>query len=133
MFLGALLNFLPLILPVLHAPRILSPWQPLGIPGQFLPMDSFFSSSNLGGLGLFLSSLCFMGSKACPFMDFGLQVFWACHPFFFFFVVGLTFLILLSMKLAHCAIFGPWRYDFLDLNRLVYHPTFHIWLKVYII
>ena len=39
-----------------------------------------FLSSDLGGLDLFLSSLCFMGSKACPFMDFGLQVFWAYHP-----------------------------------------------------
>ena len=29
----------------------------------------------------FLYSLCFMGPTACPFMDFGLQIFWAYHPF----------------------------------------------------
>ena len=49
-------------------------------------------------------------------MDFGLQVFWACHPFFL--VVGLTFLISLSMGLAHCVIsLGPGVMIFLDLNN----------------
>ena len=61
-----------------------------------------FLSSDLSGLGLFLSSLCFIGSKAFPFMDFGLQVFWACHPFSLWWAQ--PFLILLSMGLAHRAI-----------------------------
>ena len=69
---------------------------------QSIPLDSFFLSSDLGGLGPFLSSLCFMSSKACPFMDFGLHVLWACHPFSLWWAQH--FLILLSMGLAHCAI-----------------------------
>ena len=71
--------------------------------------------------------------KPVPSWILGFKSFGLAILFFFFLVVGPTFLILLSMKLAHCAIFGPWHYDFLGLNRLVYHPTFHIWLKVYII
>ena len=74
-----------------------------GDPGLVRSTGLFlFLSPDLGELGLFLSSLCFMGSKACPFMDFRLQVFWACHPFSLWWAQ--PFLILLSMGLAHRAI-----------------------------
>ena len=39
-FLALLLSYLNLILALLHVPRIPSPWQSLGIPGQFLPLGS---------------------------------------------------------------------------------------------
>ena len=63
----------------------------------------------------FLSSLYFMGPKAFPFMDFGLQIFWAYHPFplwraqpFYHYFHGVDPL---------CYFFGPWCYEFLYLNN----------------
>ena len=66
-FLVHFLSCINLILAVLHVPRILNPWHPLGTPAQFFPLDSLLFS-NLDRLSFFLSSLRFMGSKACPFV-----------------------------------------------------------------
>ena len=66
-FLVHFLSCLNLILAVLHDLRILNPWHPLGTPAQFFPLDSLWFS-NLDRLSFFLSSLRFMGSKACPFV-----------------------------------------------------------------
>ena len=74
-FLAFPLNCLNLVLAVLHASGIPSLWQPMEIPTQHW---SFF---NLLIWALFLPPFL-TGFKACPFMAFGLQAFWAYHLFF---------------------------------------------------
>ena len=89
-FLAFPLSCLIPILTVLHVLGIPSLWQPLGIPTQLFTLV-FLQSSDLGLFFLFLPSFL-IGFKACPFMTFGLQAFWAYHLF------------LISFSMAPCVI-----------------------------
>ena len=69
---------------------------------------------------LFLPSFL-VGFKACPFMAFGLQVFWAYYLFFNSIFYG-----------PLCCFFGPRCCDFLDLNTHYHHNIGRILIKLHI-
>ena len=77
------LSYLNPILAVLHVSGIPSLWQPLGIPTQLsFYAGKFFNLLILTDWAFFLFLPSFLiGFKACPFIAFGLQAFWAYHLF----------------------------------------------------
>ena len=102
------------ILAVLHASRISSSWQPLGIPAQFFPLGSLWSS-DLGKLGLFF--LPFVSWALRPFLSwilgiksFGLTILFPCGELN-------PFIITFHGVDPLCYFFEPWCYEFLYLNN----------------